>query len=70
MYIAAGNATWDMLCWFALCQSSPQNRAVAFSIMTKLYKKQITGENEVKNASAFIHKSVMNAWWPSQVMPR
>ena len=46
---------------FALAQSSPNGRLAAYSVMTKVFKKESDGK-VIWNPSAFIHTGVMNYW--------
>ena len=46
---------------FALAQSGPRGRVLAFSLMTKLFSKKIN-DNNPRNPSAFVHSAVINAW--------
>ena len=46
---------------FALAQSSEEGYKSACGLIAKIYKKEASGQ-EIKNPSAFIHRSCMQTW--------
>ena len=46
---------------FILAQSSEEGYKSACGLIAKIYKKEANGQ-EIKNPSAFIHKSCMKTW--------